>query len=72
MTKVILAAAVAACALPSTASAAEPICVGNTYSLGACAVADAGCVVGSLKGYQYFAPCVRVQVYRQIEPPGGV
>ena len=71
MKKAILAAAVlGAAALPSPASA-DTVCVGDSASLGACATGDAGCVVGSLKGYQYIQPCIRVQVYRQIEPPGA-
>jgi hypothetical protein len=73
MKKAILAAAVAtaAGALPASASAAEPVCAGNTSSLGACVTADVACVVGSLKGLQYYAPCVRMEIYREVEPPGG-
>jgi hypothetical protein len=60
----------AALAMPAGASA-ETVCVGNNYSLGACYTVDAACVVGSLKGNQYFAPCIRGEIYREFEPPGG-
>jgi hypothetical protein len=62
-----LLAAATAMTLPAGARA-ETACVGNTTT-GACATADAACVVGSLKGNQYFQPCIRVQVYREFIPP---
>jgi hypothetical protein len=71
MKKLMILAAGAALALPASAEAQStgPVCVGNNYSLGACYTVDVGCVIGSLKGNQYFAPCIRGEIYREFEPP---
>jgi hypothetical protein len=67
------AAALAALAVPASAQASttEYVCVGSEQNVGACAEVQVGCIVGSLKGYQYLRPCITVETYWPHIPPPG-
>jgi hypothetical protein len=59
------AALLAVLAVPSSAAAIEDpqVCARDaTNTVSACAYVQTGCIIGSLKGYQYFAPCYAVRI----------
>ena len=57
---VTVLAAAAFTAAPAGTASADTTCPVATSDGDLCVTADVGCVIGSLKGYQYIQPCVRI------------